>query len=72
MSRLAYIRDVLKFDQSKQVPFTKGVTVRCSQCQALVVCNVPIHESGCPNDTRECRGCNNRVPARQSYCDDCA
>lgn len=26
--------------------------VRCSQCEALVVNGVPIHEQGCPNERR--------------------
>jgi hypothetical protein len=29
--------------------FTKGVRVRCSQCEALVISGFPTHETGCPN-----------------------
>lgn len=28
---------------------TIGVSVRCSQCAALVINGVPCHESGCPH-----------------------
>lgn len=47
-------------------------TVRCSQCASCVVNGTPLHERGCPNDTRECAGCNARVSVRRKYCDDCA
>ena len=73
MSRLAYVRDVLGFDKSKAIPFSSGITLRCSQCEALAICGVPTHEAGCPHMTRECEGCNNRIPARSwaKYCEDC-
>lgn len=48
------------------------VSVRCSQCEALVISGVPAHERGCPNATSTCRGCDRTVPARQQYCSDCS
>jgi|MudIll2142460700_1097286.scaffolds.fasta_scaffold148432_3 hypothetical protein len=35
------------FDLSK--PGSLGVSVRCSQCAALVIQGVPCHEPTCPN-----------------------
>jgi hypothetical protein len=59
------------FDLS--TPAEGGYTrIRCSQCEALVVNGIPIHESGCPNETVECRGCNARIPKGHRYCEDCA
>lgn len=72
MSQLSYLRDVLKFDLTKHVPFTKQYRIGCSQCQALAVNGLPLHERGCPHDTHECAGCNSRIPARQRYCENCA
>lgn len=59
------------FDQSEHVPFTRNYRVRCSQCEALVINGVPCHETGCPNEVHECKGCNNRVSRRGAYCEDC-
>lgn len=42
----------LGFDQSRRSGFG-SFTVRCSQCQALVICGVPTHEHGCPNTPRD-------------------
>lgn len=72
MSRLAFYRDTLKFDESRHVPFTKQYRIRCSQCASLVVNGIPLHERGCPNDTHECNGCNERIPANQRYCNSCS
>lgn len=62
------------FDQSSIVVST-GEPVRyrprCSQCETLVINGVPCHETGCPNQTFECKGCNNRVSRRGAYCEDC-
>ena len=71
MSRTAYLRDTLGFDLAQHVPFTRTHKIRCSQCAACVVNGTPIHERNCPHDTRECSGCNARVPARVKYCEDC-
>jgi hypothetical protein len=71
MTRLAYYRDTLQFDRTVHVPFTRQYRILCSSCAALVINGVPCHESGCPQDTQECAGCNARVPARQRYCGDC-
>lgn len=63
---------VLGFDQSQHVPFTKHYRVRCSQCQSLVINGVPTHETGCPNATKGCKGCDAVIPARgPAYCNDC-
>lgn len=48
------------------------VRVQCSQCEAVVLNGTAVHETGCPNDTRVCRGCNERIPARARYCAECA
>lgn len=69
-SRLAALR-VLGFDRSRSILTSGGVHVGCSQCEALVVNNVPTHETGCSNQNYECRGCNTRVKRRGTYCEDC-
>jgi len=58
------------FDLSE--PSDAYVRIRCSQCASCVANDVPLHERGCPNMTRECAGCDARVPVRRKYCDDCA
>lgn len=47
--------------------------VGCSQCEPLVIQGIPTHETGCPNQMRECAGCWNLIPARSwaKYCEDC-
>ena len=70
--RLDYIRDVLGFDRSKRTKIGGPVHVGCSQCEAMVINGHPTHETGCPNATHECRGCNAQIPMRQRYCEDCA
>ena len=71
MSRLARLR-MEGFDRSNHVPFTKQYHVGCSQCNALCINNVACHETGCTHDTHECRGCNEIIPRRQTYCQACA
>lgn len=61
----------LGFDNSKHIPFTKRYHVSCSQCEALCINGVPTHEIGCPHDVHECKGCNELIPARQTYCNQC-
>lgn len=70
MSKLAYYRSALGFDKSKATPF-EGLRIGCSRCDALVINGVATHETGCPNQTHECKGCNNRVERRGNYCSDC-
>jgi len=60
----------------KQRQFRTGSTtvqVRCSQCEALVINGIAAHETGCPNVTHECKGCNEVLPGRRfpEYCEDC-
>ena len=62
----------LGFDRSCVVPFERGARIGCSQCQAASINGVPCHERGCPHATHECKGCNETIPARQTYCADCA
>ena len=51
----------------------KGVVrVRCSQCESLVICGIPTHETGCPNARHECQGCNEQIAIQQRYCQNCA
>lgn len=57
------------FDNSRQVGRT--LYPRCSQCETLVIQGVACHETGCPNATHECRGCNEQIPVRQRYCEEC-
>jgi hypothetical protein len=68
MSYLAHLRDVLGFDRSEHIPFTKHYHVRCSSCEALSINGVPCHESRCPNQSHECRECGCTIPASES-CD---
>jgi hypothetical protein len=46
--------------------------VGCSQCAALVINGTACHETGCPHDRHECRGCNALIPVRHRYCAECA
>jgi len=41
------------FDKAFVDRSTGAVCVRCSQCEALVICGVPCHEKGCPNEVRD-------------------
>jgi hypothetical protein len=59
------------FDVSYHIPFTKAFKIRCSQCQACSINGVACHETGCPNQTYECRGCNATVQYQYGYCEDC-
>jgi hypothetical protein len=45
--------------------------VGCSRCQVMVIMGVPTHEQGCPNQTYQCKGCNNLVSRGMRYCEDC-
>ena len=61
----------LGFDETIRV--SKGLyRPRCSACSALVVNNVAIHERGCLNERRGCKGCSNLVGRFQTYCKDCS
>lgn len=40
------------FDDSEYDEEGEKWSVRCSQCQALVINGVPAHEFGCPNKRR--------------------
>jgi len=71
MSRLAHYRESLGFDRAKHIPFTRLYSIKCSACAALVINSIPAHETGCPNATVECNGCNERIPANHRYCGDC-
>jgi hypothetical protein len=70
MSKLDEMFDA-GFDLSTQKPFSKAVSIGCSQCAALVINGFPCHETGCPNERHECKGCNATVERRNSYCSDC-
>lgn len=63
MSRLAHLRDVLGFDETKHIPGTRMYRIRCSACDALVVSGIAAHEIGCPNRARECFECGCLIPA---------
>jgi RNA polymerase subunit RPABC4/transcription elongation factor Spt4 len=66
--------EVLRVQGFDHVEPRKGgyIYVGCSQCEALVINGVACHETGCPNATHECHGCNAIVPMRQKYCAECA
>lgn len=40
------------FDLSEYNPSEQTWSVRCSQCEAIVINNIPTHETGCPNRPR--------------------
>jgi hypothetical protein len=62
----------LGFDRSTHIPFTHYYRVACSQCQALSINGIATHETGCPQQAFECKGCNNLVSQRGAYCADCS
>jgi hypothetical protein len=71
--RLEWLQDGLGFDRAYII---RGgiIKVKCSQCEAATINGIAAHETGCPNATKECKGCNARVPARDhttGYCDNC-
>jgi len=68
--KLATLRQ-LGFDGSYHVPFTKSYHVNCSQCQALCINGYPTHETGCPNQVFECKGCDTLINYK-GYCQDCS
>ena len=61
----------LGFDLTKNIPFTKLYSIRCSMCQNLIINGVPCHELGCPNQKYECIDCDAIVPRKGMYCQDC-
>ena len=48
-----------------------AVRVSCDQCAAAVINGLACHERGCPNERKECKGCNESVPMNVDYCADC-
>lgn len=71
MTHLAYLRDVLGFDLTTNLPFTNQYRLGCSACETLAINGVPTHERGCPHAKHECHGCNAIIPMNQRYCEDC-
>lgn len=59
----------LGFDSSKRNG--NHISVRCSQCEAVVINGVACHERGCPHAVHECKGCNAQVSRYGAYCEDC-
>jgi hypothetical protein len=47
------------------------IRAACSQCAAIVINGLACHETGCPNQTYDCKGCNALVTRRGAYCADC-
>jgi hypothetical protein len=47
--------------------------VKCSQCESAVINGIAAHETGCPNVTHECKGCNEVLQGRRfpEYCESC-
>lgn len=60
--------NVTKFLHAKGFDLSKGSRVGCSQCAAVVINGLPVHERGCPNEVHECRGCNAPVEFAGAYC----
>ena len=50
----------------------QSIAVRCSACDARVINGTACHETGCPHAVHECNGCNELIPVRQKYCEECA
>lgn len=63
---------LMGFDRSRHIPFTRQFSVKCSQCEALSINGTPTHETGCPQAMHECAGCNEIIPLRQKYCEECS
>ena len=61
----------LGFDLTTYNRRTGYYSPRCSQCEACVINGVACHETGCPNATHECQGCNEVIPQSARYCADC-
>lgn len=38
------------------------IRIGCSQCDAVAINGTACHETGCPNQTRECRECGTQIP----------
>lgn len=57
--------------RARETAFGLLISPRCSRCEALVINGVAAHETGCPNQTHECAGCNAIVPRNVKYCEDC-
>lgn len=57
------------FDRSTRCG--RAITVQCSQCVAAVINGIACHETGCPNQRHECKGCNATVARKGAYCEDC-
>lgn len=71
MSEVQRLRD-RGFDQSYSIPFQRAWEVRCSQCAAASINGIACHETGCPNERHECKGCGSAVTFRNTYCEDCS
>lgn len=60
------------FDRSTQKAFSDAIYIRCSQCEAICVNGIPIHETGCPNEPSQCFECGDFIPRNHRYCAECA
>lgn len=72
---LGFDKSYVDLDMDEEVdPADRRIRLspRCSQCEVLVISGTPCHETGCPRETKSCRGCNTQIPARGGrYCGDC-
>lgn len=63
------------FDKTIFFPETEDsdprIRIGCSQCSAAIIQGVACHETGCPNQNHECKGCESIVPRGIRYCEDC-
>lgn len=63
----------LGFDRSaKDRHSIRQLSVKCSQCEALVINGTPTHETRCPNTPVECRECGQLYTSRQEAAACCA
>ncbi len=58
----------LGFDETTKSD--KRIQLRCSQCNAVFINGVACHETTCPNQKFECKGCDT-ILDYQGYCSEC-
>ena len=69
------MRDIIEKYESMGFDKTtvKHYTTRlgCSGCDCYFINGIACHETGCPNTTYECKGCN-EILDYQGYCAECS
>ena len=64
MTRAEKVADLKARGFDRSVRSRPGVTVQCSQCEALVINGHATHERGCPNVVPTCRECGGSSQSR--------